>query len=108
MARNASLPRLRLWIEYRFNLRRLLELLATPAEVTIAPPPARARRRDRIDVPLLYLHGADDGCIAASTTDGAEAFFAADYRRELLPGAGHFLAAEQPAALAARITACLA
>jgi len=74
----------------------------------LGPALARVRRRDRINVPTLYLHGTDDGCIAAPPTDGAEPFFAADYRRELLPGAGHFLAVEQPAALAARITAWLA
>ena len=67
---------------------------------------ARARRRDRLAVPLLYLHGAGDRCIVPRAGDRAEQFFTAGYRREVLPG-GHFLAAESPALVAARITTWL-
>jgi pimeloyl-ACP methyl ester carboxylesterase len=54
----------------------------------------------RITVPLLYLHGADDGCIKPSAARGAERYFAGPYRTELIEGAGHFLAAECPDVIA--------
>ncbi|MEZ4401124.1 MAG: alpha/beta fold hydrolase [Kofleriaceae bacterium] len=69
---------------------------------------ARLRRRDRIAVPTLYLHGADDGCIGVEVGRGAERFFDGGYRREVVPAVGHFLAAESPAEIAARVTAWLA
>jgi pimeloyl-ACP methyl ester carboxylesterase len=66
---------------------------------------ARLRRRDRIAVPTLYLHGARDGCIGPEVGVGAERFFTAGYRREVVPDVGHFVAAEAPMAIAARIAA---
>lgn len=69
---------------------------------------ARLRRRDRIAVPTLYLHGARDGCIGPEVGVGAERYFTAGYRREVVPGVGHFLAAEAPAEVAARIASWLA
>jgi pimeloyl-ACP methyl ester carboxylesterase len=68
---------------------------------------ARLRRRDRIAVPTLYLHGARDGCIGPEVGVGAERFFTAGYRREVVPDVGHFVAAEAPMAIAARIAAWL-
>ena len=54
-------------------------------------------------VPLLYLHGADDGCLDArwaalvseKLTDGS--------RAAVIPGAGHFLQLERPDTVNARI-----
>lgn len=68
---------------------------------------ARLRRRDRVAVPTLYLHGATDGCIGPAVGDGAERYFTGGYRRELVAGAGHFLAAEAPRAVADRVIAWL-
>jgi len=59
----------------------------------------------RVTVPILYLHGTDDGCIAPSAARGAERYFAGEYRAELVERAGHFLAAECPDEIAARSTA---
>ncbi len=56
----------------------------------------------RLTVPLLYLHGADDGCIAPAAASGAERYFAGPYRSEIVEGAGHFLAAECPDEIATR------
>jgi pimeloyl-ACP methyl ester carboxylesterase len=56
----------------------------------------------RLTVPLLYLHGADDGCIAPAAAGDAERYFAGPYRAEVLAGAGHFLAAECPEEVATR------
>ena len=58
-----------------------------------------------ITVPTCYLHGADDGCIGVDVAAGADRFFAGSYRHEVLPGAGHFLALERPAEVAARADA---
>jgi pimeloyl-ACP methyl ester carboxylesterase len=73
----------------------------------LRPALERLRRRDQIAVPTLYLHGAADGCIGADAGAGAERFFSRGYRRDVIPDAGHFLAAEAPAAMAARVIAWL-
>ncbi len=49
-----------------------------------------------ISVPTLYLHGRDDGCMAASLSNGMEALFSGGFRRVLVDDAGHFLHLEQP------------
>ncbi len=53
-----------------------------------------------IRVPSVVLHGAEDGATLPETTAGKEAFFTAGYRREVLPGRGHFLPREAPEAIA--------
>jgi pimeloyl-ACP methyl ester carboxylesterase len=62
----------------------------------------------RITVPVLYLHGADDGCVGWDAARGAERHFAGRYRAELIDGAGHFLPAERPREVAARAAAWMA
>jgi pimeloyl-ACP methyl ester carboxylesterase len=48
--------------------------------------------------PVLYLHGANDGCIGVEFATGATAAFTtADSRVEVVPNTGHFLQLEQPA-----------
>lgn len=68
----------------------------------------RLRRTERIDVPTLYLHGTRDGCIGPRAGLGSERWFRGGYRRELVAGAGHFLAAERPRELVAWTAAWLA
>lgn len=63
------------------------------------------RRLSRpITVPLLHLHGAEDGCILAPDVDDRHRF-AAPHAREVLPALGHFLQIESPAVVAERIAA---
>ena len=52
--------------------------------------PAAARWADPVPVPTLAIVGADDGCIAPSVSEGQDDRFAAGYRREVIPGAGHW------------------
>jgi pimeloyl-ACP methyl ester carboxylesterase len=50
----------------------------------------------RIDVPLLYLHGADDGCIGVDTLEARRSFFPSSMRVVVLEGVGHFVHLERP------------
>lgn len=84
--------------------RALLRPLG-PALRRIRRPPPRLRR---MTVPLLYLHGADDGCVGPEVARGAERFFTAAYRADEIAGAGHFLCAERPDLVAERAAAWLA
>ena len=92
---------------------------AADAEVYLAPfrEPARARaasltyrtflarelgqivrgryRRQRLQVPTRFVHGAEDVAITPALVRGAEAF-ADDYELELVPGVGHFITDEAP------------
>lgn len=56
-----------------------------------------------IGVPTLLIHGLEDYCELAETTDGAGRYFTGGYRRELLDGVGHFPQREAPEDTAAHI-----
>ncbi len=58
-----------------------------------------------LEVPILQLHGADDGCIAP--WDAGDDRYFARREREVLPGLGHFLQVEAPELVASRITSWL-
>jgi pimeloyl-ACP methyl ester carboxylesterase len=46
--------------------------------------------------PTLYLHGANDGCVAAGLAARAGPFLAPSSRMSVIDGAGHFLHLEKP------------
>ncbi len=46
--------------------------------------------------PLLYLHGANDGCIGADVVESAKSMSPANVKFEIVAAAGHFLQLEQP------------
>jgi len=73
---------------YRATLGALPQdpALADLQAATGAPPPQ----------PTLYLHGADDGCMAVSLADGTAEQLAPGSRVEIVPGTGHFLHLERP------------
>lgn len=57
-----------------------------------------------IGTPLLYLHGADDGCVGAGVaTATPPGTFTGEFRAEVLEGCGHFLLQERPEPVVARI-----
>jgi pimeloyl-ACP methyl ester carboxylesterase len=47
-------------------------------------------------LPVLYLHGADDGCATSDYTDWVRPILPDGSRAEIVPDAGHFLQLEQP------------
>jgi pimeloyl-ACP methyl ester carboxylesterase len=59
-------------------------------------------------VPLLYLHGADDGCLDRRWVTHVQARLEAPSRAALIPGAGHFLQLERPEVVADRVAEFLA
>ena len=68
---------------------------------TFNPPPNAPTLEEvtapqQIQVPTLYLHGRDDGCISAELAEGMEAFFDKGLEKVIIEGAGHFVHQERP------------
>lgn len=59
--------------------------------------------RGPIRIPALYLHGADDGCIAVDVARRGGRGFAAGHEIVIIQGAGHFLHLERVDEVAAAI-----
>jgi pimeloyl-ACP methyl ester carboxylesterase len=63
-------------------------------------PPAYRKWARTLDllpsVPLLYLHGADDGCLQKEYAEHAATNLPDTARFELVAAAGHFLQVERP------------
>lgn len=60
-------------------------------------------------MPMLYLHGEDDGCMSPSIARGVSNYLTVPGSRAvMIPDAGHFLQLEQPEAVNAEILAFLA
>jgi pimeloyl-ACP methyl ester carboxylesterase len=56
-------------------------------------------------VPVLYLHGENDGCIGVDLGAGAAAVLPPGSSRVVVPDAGHFVQVEQPEVVADEILA---
>ena len=54
-----------------------------------------------IAVPTLLIHGAEDRCVAAATSEGKERNFTSIYERRVISAAGHFPTREAPDTVAA-------
>jgi pimeloyl-ACP methyl ester carboxylesterase len=54
-------------------------------------------------MPLLYLHGRNDGCVGVAAADGVAAALAPGSEVAVIDGCGHFLQLEDPSEIAARI-----
>ena len=63
----------------------------SPAEVAAAQESLR-----RLEVPLLYLHGAHDGCIGLDSVELVRPYFPPGTQVVILENAGHFVQLEQP------------
>jgi pimeloyl-ACP methyl ester carboxylesterase len=60
---------------------------------------AKLAKQPRISVPTLALHGADDGVSPLQVIDQHAGSFTGPYQRRVVPGAGHNLPQEKPAAV---------
>lgn len=71
------------------------------------PPPRYAELNkywlSKPSMPILYLHGTDDGCMTADYTRWAKRVLVEGSRVELVDDAGHFLQIEQPEVVAQHI-----
>jgi pimeloyl-ACP methyl ester carboxylesterase len=62
-----------------------------------------------VEQPLLYLHGADDGCVGAGYAEGAAGFLTHPASRTtIIEDAGHFLQLERPERVNAEVLDFLA
>jgi pimeloyl-ACP methyl ester carboxylesterase len=59
-------------------------------------------------VPVLYLHGRQDGCVLPEFAEGAAGVLPPGSEVELVPDAGHFLHLERPDAVCERIATFVA
>jgi pimeloyl-ACP methyl ester carboxylesterase len=55
-----------------------------------------------IDVPVLHLQGAEDGCIGPEACEQQQQHFRGPFAQAVLAGAGHFLPQELPEVIAER------
>ncbi len=65
------------------------------------------RIRRPIHVPVLQLHGAEDGCILVDAARGSRDYVPGDFHSVTIPHAGHFLTEEAPEAVSAELVAWL-
>lgn len=79
--------------------------LLRPASAALA----RVRSLDApvVSVPVLHLHGSDDGCIAAEVIAGQQRYFQGAFESAVISNVGHFLHIEAPGLVAERIVAWL-
>ncbi len=75
-----------------------------PKDPRFAALDKRLEAHPKIPVPTILLHGEEDGATLVSATEKQAASFAADYRREVLPGVGHFIPRERPEAVLAALS----
>lgn len=102
-------------IDYMRDLKRCLATsLPAPLEYyrsmfslrpsAIAKRNALVEQTRGIQVPTLYMHGADDGCMLHKIGEGQERYFARGFTSHTLAGVGHFLHLEAPDTVAQHIT----
>lgn len=72
---------------------------AAPGDERYADLEELMSRPPTIAVPTTVLHGADDGASLAESSAGQAHLFTGGYRREVLPGVGHFVPRERPEAV---------
>jgi len=69
---------------------------AAPGDPALDPIEARLAQQPLITVPSVVLHGADDGVDPPANSLGCDRHFTGGFRRQVIPGAGHFLPREAP------------
>ena len=72
-----------------------------PQDPRFAELEERMKKHPIIEAPTVQLHGADDGASLAdaATAEEQAKSFSGGFRREILPGVGHFVPRERPEAI---------
>ncbi len=88
------------WVEITLHSYRVRWGNA-PQDPRFAELEARLKKHPIIEMPTVQLHGADDGASLAdaATAEEQAKSFAGGFRREILPGVGHFVPRERPGAI---------
>ncbi|MGI4886892.1 MAG: alpha/beta fold hydrolase [Janthinobacterium lividum] len=76
---------------------------AAPPDPRYAALEKQIKPQPKISVPTTVLHGALDGASLVASSEGKEAFFTGPYRRQVLPGVGHYVPREAPDAIVAAV-----
>ncbi len=79
-----------------------------PGEARFDALERRLAERPPINVPTTVLHGAEDTVAPARQSERPMPLFPAGTERRVVPGGGHFLPREQPAAVAEALLAIMA
>lgn len=69
---------------------------AAPGDPALARIEARLAARPPITVPTVVLHGAEDGVDPPANSEAVGRHFHGPFRREVVPGVGHFMPRENP------------
>lgn len=69
---------------------------AAPGDPALQGIEDRLAALPRITVPSVVLHGAEDGVDPPANSEASGRRFTGPFRREVIPGAGHFLPREAP------------
>ena len=78
-----------------------------PGDPALEPIEQQLAAQPGIAVPTINLHGADDGVTPLPTSDPHAAHFSGAYERRTVPGVGHNVPQEAPAAVADAVLALL-
>ncbi|MBV9544475.1 MAG: alpha/beta hydrolase [Chloroflexi bacterium] len=70
-----------------------------PGDPALEPIEQQLARQPDITVPTINLHGADDGVTPYSQVDDQAGHFTSTYERRAIPGVGHNVPQEAPAAV---------
>jgi len=77
------------WVDVTLHSYRVRWDEAEP-DARYADLERRQQEVPTIVVPTLLIHGAEDRCVAASTSEGKEQHFSREYERRVIPAVGHF------------------
>ena len=83
------------WVEITLHSYRVRWGNA-PKDPRYAELEERLEKHPKIEVPTVLLHGENDGASLVDSSAGQENSFGAAYRRQVLPGVGHFVQRESP------------
>jgi len=87
------------WVPITLNAYRSRFLAVEPRDPRYDPLREQVRVTDRLPARTLMIQGGSDSCDEPESSEGQDRHFD-DYRREVLPGVGHFPHRESPAMVA--------